>query len=147
ALLACRTLVQGDRDGVSCDIDPEQPDCPRREYVAPRVADFIHLMRLGVLLVVREKLGVGTASKGWVIAEFLVLEKAAYTDIFGDASCAEGGGNRLEAVYVGADDLPGVGTQRLMNARTASAISSLGIRRADGPTTCVDFVPQQIVIR
>ena len=34
-LLACRTVVHGDRDGVSCDVDPEQDDCPRLEYAAP----------------------------------------------------------------------------------------------------------------
>lgn len=146
ALLACRTLVQGDRDGVSCDVDPNQPDCPRREYAVPRARYFAQLVRLGIMPILAERLGPGPASTGAVIATFLVLEKAAYTLIFGDASCAAGGGNRLEAIYVPADDVPGVGTQRLETVITISVLPSLQIRRAGGPMTCVDLVTRQVGI-
>ncbi|MFO1539217.1 MAG: hypothetical protein ACKOTZ_02035, partial [Chloroflexota bacterium] len=81
------------------------------------------------------------ASKGWVIAEFLVLEKAAYTVIFGDASCAEGGGTKLARVT-----LPGPGyTKVLTVAVTVSPFASVRFATpvAVAPAGCVDLALYQ----
>ncbi|MFM7064570.1 MAG: hypothetical protein ACKO04_13925 [Actinomycetes bacterium] len=146
ALLACRTLVQGDRDGVSCDIDPEQPDCPRREYVVPEARYFAQLVRLGVVLVGREKLGVGTASTGEVVLTVLSMRKLAYRMILGDASCADGGGKKLAQV-----SLPGVGfgvRQTVVQGLfTVAEIASFTTGAPAFPATCVDSATMQVLVR
>ena len=146
ALLACRTLVQGDRDGVSCDIDPGQPDCPRREYVAPRMGEwFRKLLRLGLIYIVGERLGPGPASTGEVIATFLVIRKGAYGITLGDASCADGGGKKLAQV-----SLPGVNyglhVGTVLGERTVGTFASARVFAPGGaaPVGCVDLALHQV---
>ncbi len=145
-LVACRTLVRGDRDGVSCDIDPGQVDCPRREYVAPEVADFTKLLRLGVIFVVSTLGGSGGngGSAGWFGAQLLILGQPGYPVVLTDAHCADGRGQKLGTIRVGADAT--VGIHRLaIPVATLAPVASLRIRPADGPTTCVDTVVHQRV--
>jgi len=143
-LIACRTLVRGDRDGVSCDIDPDQPDCPRREYVAPIVRDFGQLLKLGLVPLVAERAGPGAASVGEVVARILFLHRGAYRVVFGDASCAEGGGRRLDMIYVPADDGGVVGVP--LGLFTINVISSIRLKAPGYPVvSCLDLAPFQRV--
>jgi len=144
-LLACRTLVHGDRDGVSCDTDPNQPDCPRLEHVAPEVADFAKLLRLGLIVFLSERPGSAPASAGPVVAQLLVLRPFVGRIVFGDAPCADGGGQKLGAIYVPADDTVGVSVMPVTGLVTVVDVASVWVR--GGPTTCIDGRPLQRVAR
>ena len=151
-LLACRTLVHGDRDGVSCDIDPEQDDCPRPEYTVPAVRAYGKLLRLGLLPIIVERPGPGISSAGTVVLKVLLLDRRVHRLALGDASCAEGGGTQLGAtVRVGATGGPGGagGNAGLygypVGAITVSPIRSARVTSSGGPAACVDLVLHQRV--
>jgi len=138
-LVACRTLVWGDRDGVSCDVDPEQADCPRPEYAVPVARRFERLLRLGVMPFFAER------PNGAVAAILLAVRPVAYRLILGDASCADGGGERVgkvvvvEARHTGYDQI-------ILPMLTIASVLSYRFLPFGGTATCVDLGLFQTVV-
>lgn len=135
-LIACRTLVRGDRDGVSCDIDPDQPDCPRREYLFPGAGTFGTLLKLGYLPVVAERARPGVSSLGKVVAQILLVREMPMMRVrLADAPCDEVG-NIITGFVIGGK--PGV-TVHLLGVKTVAQISAAWVVSSTGATRCIDL--------
>ena len=138
-LLACRTLTWGDADGISCDTDPEQPDCPRPEYVAPGVGEWFKLLRAGMIPLAYER------PDGKIVAAMLGIGKLAYRFAFGDASCADGGGKKLGEIVGTTDHGGGVTMRRVSATLTLSPVRSIWLSTPTGATTCVNVGLLQVI--
>ncbi len=149
-VIACRTLAHGDRDGVSCDVDPSQDDCPRIEYIGSRVRYFARLLRIGLAVPL-----IAERPDGKVVLTILALRKVEYRIVLGDASCAEGGGEQLGPTIRagasggsgGAGEPAGLLFYRLTTV-TAYLIGSVRLQRPGDPVvSCVDMALFQRVAR